>query len=274
MPEGPEIKRLALRLDKVLAGRRLDALRFSYRDFNRFDEDLGSQEILKVDSRGKALLLYFESGLTLYTHNQLYGKWLIVRKGKVPKTNRTQRLVISTERHSAFLYSASSIEILDPVQAQSHSYLSKLGPDALDDETTWEQIYEQLSSKRFVGRALGSLLLDQSFVAGIGNYLRSEILYYCGLNPADKPKSVSGDRLKVLAKKILEVTRQAFLTAGVTNDPKRVSELKEKGLSRSKYRFAVFSRAGFPCYICGDRVKRIESNGRRLYLCRECQPLV
>ena len=274
MPEGPEIKRLATRLDKVLTNQSLEELRFSYRDLDRYNDQLRAQKITQVDSRGKALLVYFESGLTLYSHNQLYGKWLIVRKGKKPKTNRTQRLVISTSRHSAFLYSASSIELLEPEDLEVHPYLVKLGPDALGKETNWEQVYQQLTSSKFEGRSLGSLLLDQHFVGGIGNYLRSEILYVCSLNPVDRPKDLPDKKKQTLSKEVLRVTEQAFLTAGVTNDLSRVSRLKEQGLSRSKYRFAVFARAGLSCYECGEKIVRSETNGRRLYSCPVCQPSV
>ena len=274
MPEGPEIKRLATRLDKVLANQSLEELRFSYRDLDRYNDQLRAQKITQVDSRGKALLVSFESGLTLYSHNQLYGKWLIVRKGKKPKTNRTQRLVISTSRHSAFLYSASSIELLEPEDLEVHPYLVKLGPDALGKETNWEQVYQQLTSSKFEGRSLGSLLLDQHFVGGIGNYLRSEILYVCSLNPVDRPKDLPDKKKQTLSKEVLRVTEQAFLTAGVTNDLSRVSRLKEQGLSRSKYRFAVFARAGLSCYECGEKIVRSETNGRRLYSCTVCQPSV
>ena len=274
MPEGPEIKRLATRLDKVLTNQSLEELRFSYRDLDRYNDQLRAQKITQVDSRGKALLVSFESGLTLYSHNQLYGKWLIVRKGKKPKTNRTQRLVISTSRHSAFLYSASSIELLEPEELDRHPYLIKLGPDALGKETNWEQVYQQLTSPKFEGRSLGSLLLDQHFVGGIGNYLRSEILCFCSLNPVDRPKDLPDKKKQTLSKEVLRVTEQAFLTAGVTNDLSRVSRLKEQGLSRSKYRFAVFARAGLPCYECGEKIVRSETNGRRLYSCPVCQPSV
>ena len=126
MPEGPEIKRLATRLDKVLTNQPLEEFQFSYGDLDRFNDQLRVQKITKIDSKGKALLIFFESGLTLYSHNQLYGKWLIVRKGKTPKTNRAQRLIISTLRHSAFLYSASSIEVLQPEELEHHPYLCLL----------------------------------------------------------------------------------------------------------------------------------------------------
>ena len=271
MPEGPEIKRLAARLDKVLTNQPLKKLSFTYRNLNNFDDELGSQKITRVDSKGKALLIFFESDRVIYSHNQLYGKWIIVRKGKMPTTNRTQRLVISTARHSAYLYSASSIEVLKLKEIESHPYLIKLGPDALSQDTGWKQIYAQCTSSKFNKRSLGSLLLDQKFVAGIGNYLRSEILYMSRLNPADQPKQLSQVKLRELSKEILRVTKQAYITAGVTNDLARVLELKKQGIRRSNYRFAIFSRSGLPCYTCGEKIIRIEPNGRRLYLCPRCQ---
>ena len=274
MPEGPEIKRLATRLDKVLTNQPLEEFQFSYGDLDRFNDQLRVQKITKIDSKGKALLIFFESGLTLYSHNQLYVKWLVVRKGKIPKTNRAQRLTISTSRHSAFLYSASSIEVLQPEELEDHPYLIKLGPDALAEDPNWKQIYQQLTSSRFEGRSLGALLLDQHFVAGIGNYLRSEILHVSRLSPSDRPRDLPVYKKHSLSKHILRITGQAFLTAGVTNDLSRVSVLKEQGLSRSKYRFAIFARAGLPCYECGEKIVRSETNGRRFYSCPACQPSV
>ena len=89
------------------ANRVLKNVNFSYRNLESYNHELSQQKIVNVDSRGKALLISFDGGLTVYSHNQLYGKWLIVRSGKNPETKRRQRLVIDTDRHSAFLYSAS-----------------------------------------------------------------------------------------------------------------------------------------------------------------------
>ena len=273
MPEGPEIKRLSARLKKVLANRVLQNLTFSYRDLESYNHELSKQKIIDVDSRGKALLISFDGGLTIYSHNQLYGKWLIVRSGKNPKTKRTQRLVISTDRHSAFLYSASEIEVMETKNIALHPFLRKLGPDALSEHTTQQQIFEQLVSTRFRRRSLGALLLDQSFVAGLGNYLRSEILFNSRLNPLTKPVNLEEESLNLLARNILSVTRQAYETSGVTNDLERVSELKARGVKRSHFRFSVFSRDRMPCYICKKKIIRKEINGRRLYLCESCQPV-
>tara|TARA_A100001011_G_scaffold52594_1_gene50845 strand:- start:315 stop:1142 length:828 start_codon:yes stop_codon:yes gene_type:complete len=272
MPEGPEIKRLSSRLKKVLVDKALASVEFTYQGLGAYNQELLSQKIVDVDSRGKALIISFSEGLSIYSHNQLYGKWLIVRSGKVPKTNRSQRLVISTNRHSAFLFSASDIQVLKTVDLGSHPFLSKLGPDALGNATTKNQVLEQLISKRFRRRSLGALLLDQGFIAGLGNYLRSEILFNSKLHPLEKPMNLSEGSLDVLARNILGMTRQAYETSGVTNDLGRVSQLKEKGVKRSRFRFAIFSRNKMPCYVCNKKIIREEVNGRRLYLCQGCQP--
>ena len=70
--------------------------------------------VLRVDTRGKALLIRFEQGLTLYAHNQLYGRWYLNKRGTFPKTGRSLRVALHTETDSALLYSASDIAVLLP----------------------------------------------------------------------------------------------------------------------------------------------------------------
>ena len=272
MPEGPEVKRLAQRLGKVLVGKPLSSVAFSYRTLGTFDQELSSSEIELVDSRGKALLIRFCCGKTIYSHNQLYGKWIVTRAGVEPKTGRTKRLVIQTSQHRAALYSASEIEVLENSAVLDHSFLRKLGPDALSEETHWRDVAARLMEPSFKNRSLGALLLDQSFVAGLGNYLRTEILHEACLHPDLRPKDLSRSETGKLARTILEITRLALKTAGVTNKPSRVKRLKRIGLTRSRYRFSAFAREGQACYRCEATIERRSVNSRRLYLCRTCQP--
>lgn len=124
---------------------------------------------------------------------------------------------------------------------------------------------------RFRRRSLAALLLDQSFVAGLGNYLRSEILHFAQLHPNQQPQHLSEQNLNNLANQILRVTRQAYETAGVTNRPETVVKLKSAGLGRNLYRFAVFDRRDQPCYSCANTIERHETQSRRIYLCPTCQ---
>ena len=134
------------------------------------------RKVKRVRPRGKALLTEL-SDLAIYSHNQLYGRWFVVERGEELQTGRQLRLALHTRRHACLLYSASDIEVLRAGDVESHSFISKLGPDVLDEATTDQTIATRYAEPQFQGRQLGSLLLDQGFLAGLGNYLRSEILF-------------------------------------------------------------------------------------------------
>ena len=272
MPEGPEIRRAAMRIDKVLRGREAEIVDFAQPHLRRYESVLSGQQIDWVSSRGKALLTRFSNGLTLYSHNQLYGRWYIVRRDQLPATNRTLRVAIHTATQSALLYSASDIEVLTPETLPLQKYLARLGPDALDDRVHWRDIAALLESPQFRRRTLAALYLDQGFVAGIGNYLRSEILFEARVNPFDRPCDLTRGQLGRLARATLDLTRQSLATAGITNKPSRVARARRAGLSRRHYRFAIFDRQGEACFGCKNPVQRLDVSGRRIYMCITCQP--
>ena len=271
MPEGPEIRRVAMRLDRILSGRTIESVWFAQAPLRPYASVITGQEVCSITSRSKALLTAFSGGLTLYSHNQLYGKWFVVRRGREPRTDRALRVALCTATHCALLYSATDIALLSAEELAAHSYLARLGPEALDDSVRWREIAARLQSPRFCRRRLSVLYLDQGFVAGIGNYLRSEILYDAGVAPKQRPVDLSRGQIGRLARSTLDLTRRALRTAGVTNPPHRVASLRRNGMRRDAYRWAVFERDGLPCYVCDNPISRVEAGSRRLYLCRVCQ---
>jgi endonuclease-8 len=204
-----------------------------------------------VYARGKALLIEYDNALTHYSHNQLFGEWDVARGSPAPDPRRSVRVVIGTATHTATLYSATEIELLPTRDVERHPYISRLGPDALEPSTTVKQVRDRLTDRRFHNRSLSSLLLDQHFVAGLGNYLRSDILFAARILPHLKPRDLDDAQRKALAKAILQVTRRAY---------------------RAKdYRFLVYGREGEPCYTCGTKIVRDDFGGRGLYHCPVCQ---
>lgn len=273
MPEGPEIRRAADRLAAVLEGHRVEQAWFGLKRLQRFSPELCGTRVRQVDTRGKALLVRFTNGLSLYAHNQLYGVWRVCAKGKVPETGRSLRVALHTTKHSALLYSASDIAVLTADEELAHPFLAKLGPDLLDPDITWRDIARRLNHERFRRRALASLYLDQGYIAGIGNYLRSEILFAAQLNPALRPAQLAVRERNALARATLTIGRRAYETGGITLPERQVRQLKQLGLRRREYRFAVFGRAGDPCLQCGSTIERHEAGSRRIYHCPLCQAM-
>lgn len=273
MPEGPEIRREADRIGRVLAGRRVASIRFAFDHLQPWQDELRGSLVRAVESRGKALLVRFDCGLNVYSHNQLYGRWYVKPRGQKPRTNRQLRLAIETNTHAALLYSASEIEVLRDEELPEHEFLAKLGPDVLDTRVRVPEVVERLRDERFRRRSLGALLLDQSFVSGLGNYLRSEILFVARIDPGQRPRDLTDDQTEELAHAILEIARRAYRLRGITNDPDDARRLRAEGVPRRDYRHYVFGRARKPCRLCGEPIAQHTSAGRRLYQCRACLSL-
>jgi endonuclease-8 len=272
VPEGPEIRRAADRVAAAVEGRRARRVFFAFDRLKRFEAKLQGRRVRRVEARGKACLVHFAGGWTVYSHNQLYGRWFVRPDSRRPRTGRSLRFAVSTSERSALLYSASDIEVLRADELESHPYLARLGPDPLLSTTTADVVRAHLDTRRFQRRSLATLLLDQSFLAGVGNYLRSEILYFSRLHPRRRPAEPGQPEASRLALAVLTIPRRSYRSGGVTVPPRLAARLRRQGLARPAYRHAVFGREGRPCWWCATPVERRELAGRRLYLCPTCQP--
>lgn len=199
VPEGPEIRRAAAEVHAAVAGELAVEVRFGLDRLRRWEPELAGRLVESVAARGKAMLTRFEGGPMVYSHNQLYGIWFVTVHGELPNTGRQLRFAIHAARRSALLYSASEIEVLDRHSERVHPFLSRLGPDPLDDSVTADDVGRRLADDRLRRRQLGAVLLDQSAVAGLGNYLRAEILFEAGTDPRRRAEELDGDRLARLA---------------------------------------------------------------------------
>lgn len=271
MPEGPEIRRAADAIANALVGETVETVRFGLPKLRHYARRLRGQRVVAVETRGKALLTHFDHGLSIYSHNQLYGVWKVVKGHRLPSTTRSLRLLLQTATHSAILYSASDISVWSTGELREHPFLRKIGPDIMDHRLTWREIADRLVDPRFANKELSALYLDQAFLAGNGNYLRSEILHDARLYPRLRPAQLSRGERGRLARSTLAIARRSYETGGITLAPRLAGRLQQQGLSREWRRFYVFGRADYPCYHCGSAVRREEVGTRRLYHCPQCQ---
>ncbi|GGF85522.1 endonuclease VIII [Alteromonas lipolytica] len=272
MPEGPEIRQSADALAAVLKNKKINAITTGLAAIKPCEFLLTGHRVTDISCRGKAMLTQFDNGYTIYSHNQLYGRWMIMPAGELPDTKRSLRLALHTKEHSALLYSASEISLWKTAELDDHPFLKKLGPDVLNEPVTTDLIAERIASSRFNNRTLAALYLDQHFLAGIGNYLRSEILFFAGLFPDKKPKQLSDSEVVRLAEQTIKITEYSYRTGGYTAP---VSDDKVKNHTLEEYiadRFMVFDRDDMPCRVCGETILRAERNNRRIYFCPHCQP--
>ena len=275
MPEGPEVRRAADKIERAIGGESLQAIRLEHPRLLSLQKALDGTKLLNVQTFSKAFVLTFDNDVLIYVHLQLYGVWKTGPLRSPPKTNRSLRLWLETKTHYAALYSATDIQPLSKETLLQHPYIQRLGPDLLNQKDYGiSHISRRLAKKEFSRRSLGALLLDQSFFAGVGNYLRSEILFEARLHPSGKLSQLSPKQRTRLARAIHTMLHRAYKTGGVTNAAEWVEACKAKGQRRSQYRHYVFARQGQACRHCQTPIVKIEVSGRRLYLCPSCQPLL
>ncbi len=268
MPEGPEIRRAADRVARAVAGRAVE-VELHLESLRERRDELDGRRVVAVDTWGKAMLTRFEGGRVLYSHNQLYGRWYVEPRGKTPRTSRTLRVVLRGPERAAFLYSATDVSIWQEEELPRHPFLAKLGPDLL--AVGEDEVEARLDQPVFRGRALATVYLDQAFLAGLGNYLRAEILFVAGVHPGRRARELSPSARRLLAETTCEIARRSYRTAGITLDERREAALREEGVPRRARRHYVYGRAGRPCRVCGEPVERVELGGRHLFVCPRCQ---
>lgn len=273
MPEGPEIKRAADKLAHILVGKKTPLIECAFPHLAVKMRRFSGEVITDISPRGKALLTSLSNEQTIYSHNQLYGEWQIYARqdGERVHASKQIRLVIHTEMHAAVLYSASDIAVLPTQSIHSHPYIAKLGVELLDPHTSVETVLRQINTPQFKNKSLAALLLDQGFLAGLGNYLRSEILFVARLPIACRIADLDAEQRVSLASAAYALTKQSYDTGGITNDLALAQRLKTKGLAFGRYRHWVFDRGGEACHVCGTSVERTDIGGRGVYFCPRCQ---
>ena len=212
-------------------------------------------------------------GLDIYTHNQLYGRWVCCPSNQVPPSNRQLRLAIHTPDQWALLYSASDIFVLNDQEVLDLPFIKKIGKDVLKPTTTVDFIKERLLSPMYKNRQLGNFLTEQSFIAGLGNYLRCDVLFVSKIHPSKKPSELSNEQINVLSHAILDLPRQSYNTDSITNNLDNVRNLLSQGINLEDARFWVFRRDNLPCYDCGQTIIKKKMGGQACYLCEACQKI-
>lgn len=271
MPEGPEIRRAADELAEALNGKQIKNIYFAFDALKKYESLLYGQKIEQVHSRGKAILTQLDTGFTIYSHNQLYGRWQILPLGPYPESNRQLRLAIHTDKQMALLYSASDIEVLNQQGIENHPYLTRLGPELLDPDINLEKLKQRFTEKHFQRRALMGLLQDQHFIAGMGNYLCCEALHLSKIWPEKRLIDLNTSQFNTLVANCLNLTRQSYETAGTTNTLAQIKLLQSEGKLFEEYRFMIYRRAGEFCYHCGTIIVKDKFSGRMGYVCLKCQ---
>jgi formamidopyrimidine-DNA glycosylase len=142
-----------------------------------------------------------------------------------------------------------------------------LGPEPLGSEFTAEWFIEQLAARE---RRIKPLLLDQSFLAGLGNIYVDESLFQAGIHPLRPANRISSHKARLLHGAIRQILEEAIVREGSSFDPFYRTPEGQPGSYQEQFR--VYGRQGKPCRNCGRAIVRIVVGQRGTHLCKRCQP--
>jgi endonuclease-8 len=271
VPEGDTIFRAARTLHRALAGRTVTRFESVYPALTRVDTDapLVGRSITSVTSRGKHLLMTFSGALTLHTHMRMNGSWHIYRSGERWHTaRRDMRIVIEAEPLVAVGFNIPVAEFLTPDQIARHPIIQALGPDLTDPSFDRSDVLLRIRARP--EGAIADVLLDQRVLAGIGNVLKSEVLFVAGVNPFTRAGALDdGDLIRILDAAVRLMTMNIAELRSLAPGMGR----RTTGSLDPSARLYVYGRIGKPCRRCGTAISVRKSSGdaRVTYWCPACQ---
>ena len=299
MPEGPEVRRHADALHAALAGKKLAEVSARTKAAKawlaeRPDAFIG-QKVLWVRSRGKNLVGQTEGGPFWYSHLMMWGRWQIFDQAPLDRDKRERARVTVDDETCAVLFSAPVFEVgVSPSKNpfSEHPYLRVLGPDILpypgEGDFDQAEFCRRLFAPEHATREIGAVLLDQNIVAGIGNYLRAEILWMSQISPFVRVGELSKAQTEHLIKATVEISRRAYELSGqsvTSGDREKMMAdrafIYPNGSDEWGSRHYAFRRTNLPCLRCLTKIKQKRQVTRQLddgvekeriiYFCPVCQ---
>ena len=266
MPELPEVETFARALKLELVGQTIIsadlrwARTLAIPSPAEFKKQIIGQEIVDVSRRAKYLVIYLKD-YKLLIHLRMSGD-LIIRQGKI-KAEKHDRLILhlSNQNYLAF----NDTRKFGRVWLTDHpdEILGKLGPEPLEKNFTAQWLFENLHARK---RALKPLLLDQTFLAGLGNIYTDECLHIAELHPLGSSNNVTKEQAVVLHKAIRAVLKEGIRRNGASID------WVYRGGDFQNY-FRVYGREGEPCPVCGTNIQKLIVGQRGTHVCPNCQRL-
>jgi formamidopyrimidine-DNA glycosylase len=287
MPELPEVETIRRDLEKEVAGKKIKEVEATglrtirrHKSKKDFVSRLEGRKIMGIQRKGKYLLLKLDPVASgdapkqadvLVVHLGMSGQLLRAKSAKEPMPKHTHVVVTFTQggqlryvdpRTFGELFVAAADELADVVPELAH-----LGFDPLEDVMSWNRFGELLSARKV---KLKQLLMDQKFIAGIGNMYADEILWAAGLRFDRDSDTLSSQEVRRLYRSMVETLQEAIKHRGSSLADEQYRDLfGEVGDFQSQHK--VYDREGDACRRCRTPIVRIKWQGRSTFLCEQCQ---
>ncbi len=272
MPELPEVEMVVRGLRDPLIGRRVSSL---WTDWPRiihspqpeeFAARIHGQRFSAIDRRGKFILCALDSEI-LIVHLRMTGRLYVAADDSQSPADRWLHFRLQLDCGQQLRFSDARKFGRIWLTAAANTVTGALGPEPLSRQFTARRLAAGLAKR---SRALKPLLLDQGFLAGVGNIYADEALNRARLHPLRPADSL--DEAETVA---LHRALRATLRAGIRHEGASINWYRKPDGTRgsSQQHFRVYGRAGQPCPRCGASIVKTVVAQRGTHFCPACQLL-
>ena len=281
MPELPEVETIRRGLNKFILHQKIqDVTILCEKSFRGDKKWLIGQEIIKVDRRGKALLVQLSNKMWLMVHLRMTGQMIFVGNEKFAAGHPDQGFTEEMPgRHTRVYFDFENgthlyfndqrkfgfIAVMDELGLQEDKFLSRLALEPWDmkPDAFWAMLQRHKAS------LVKAVILDQSNIAGVGNIYADEGCFYAKILPWRRCDSLDREDANLLLEGLCSVMQASIDSGGSTmKDYVRADGTKGSYLEK----FAqVFRREGLECRRCGGIIEKTRVAGRGTHYCKGCQ---
>jgi formamidopyrimidine-DNA glycosylase len=228
-------------------------------------EELPGRTILKVERRGKYILLRTNSG-TVILHLGMSGHLRIVPSATLPGKHDHLDFILETGWALRFTDPRRfGLAIWTYEEPLNHPLLAGLGPEPLEDLFDGNYLFHKSRNRTLTVK---QFIMDSHVVAGVGNIYANEALFRAGMHPDRSAGAISMGLFRRLTEALRDVLSEAIELGRTTLGDFQGSEGKPGYFALN---LDVYGRGGEPCHKCGATIQATRQGGRATYFCKVCQ---
>lgn len=273
MPELPEVETVRQTLLKLVKGEVISSIDVFWPkiikkpdDVAIFKQLLAGQSIVNINRKGKFLIFELDH-YSLVSHLRMEGKYGIY-SSETEKDKHTHVIFHFESGRSMHYHDVrkfGTMHLFKKGEEEQTLPLTNVGPDPFEPEYLFETIFPKIKKST---RAIKSILLDQTIIAGLGNIYVDETLFRAKIHPLRTGTSITESEGQLILKEAKDTLAEAVKQGGTTIRS-YTNSLGEIGMFQQE--LFVYGQTGTPCKTCGSEIEKFKVSNRGTHICPSCQ---